>query len=241
MSMVDIIIPTFNSPEYAVPCVRSIIRNYENSDFFHIYLVNNGEKAHLPLFPGHVAVTVLQAEKNLGWEGGLKLGLEKSKSPYVVFMNDDTLVPECSRGWLKDLMRHFVDPKVAAVGPSSNFVMGGQNIFAEVPQLAIVHWLIGFCMMIRRTDLDAAGGIDATLPGGDDFDLSLRMRGLGKKLLIDRSVFVYHHGQKTGRKVHGNDWDSINHQERVKFGLVHKHGLKKYMTLFSGLPYQEAA
>lgn len=232
MSLIDIIIPTFNSPEYAVPCVKSILANYDGT--FRVFLVNNGSPEHAQYFPKHDALTILNQGKNLGWEGGLKAGLVLSNSPYVIFMNDDTLVPQCSKDWLNKLVRHFADPLVAAVGPSSNFVMGAQNIFLDLPPIAISHLLVGFCVMVRRSDLDAAGGVDDTLPGGDDFDLSLRLRALGKMLVSDRSVFIYHHGQKTGRKVHGGDWDSINHQERVKFGLVRKHGLPKYLSLFSG-------
>lgn len=238
MSFIDVIIPTFNSPELALPCVKSILANLDASDYCHIYLINNGAAEHAKYFPSDHRLTIVNQEKNLGWEGGLLAGIALSKSPYVVFMNDDVLVPQCSKNWLQDLVRHFSDPAVAAVGPSSNFVMGAQNIFIDMPPIVAAHLLIGFCMMVRRSDLDAAGGVDAALPGGDDFDLSLRLRDLGKMLVVDRNVFIYHHGQKTGRKVHGSDWDSIGHQERVKFGLVRKHGLPKYLSLFSGPAYQ---
>lgn len=234
MSLVDIICVTYNSPEYAVPCVRSILRSFDNSGLFHLYVVNNGAPEQKEYFPKHPALTVLNQEKNLGWEGGLKAGLAESKSAYVVFMNDDTFVPDCSHDWLRQMMRHFVEPKVAAVGPSSNFVMGLQGILQETTDVFVNHLLIGFCVMFRRSDLDAVGGVDDTLPGGDDFDFSLRLRKAGKMLVVDKNVFIFHHGQKTGRKVHGDLWDSINHQERVKFGLVHKHGLRGYMSLFSG-------
>lgn len=234
MPLVDIVIPSFTNPQLAVSCVNSILRESDGSGFFHIYLVNNGDVEHASNFQKHADLTIIQMDKNVGWEKGLKAAIPHCHSPYIVFMNDDTFVPQSSSGWLRKMLSHFVDPLCAAVGPGSNFVMGSQQIFCDVPPLCATHFLIGFCMMIRRSDLDAVGGVDDTLPGGDDLDLSLRLRGSGKYLLSDRNVFIYHHGQQTGRSVHGSSWDSVSHQEAVRFSLISKHGLRKYMSLFQG-------
>ena len=45
--------------------------------------------------------------------------------------------------------------------------------------------------------------MDAKLPGGDDFDVSIRLRNAGYKLLIDPQSFLVHYGFKTGQRVHG--------------------------------------
>lgn len=232
MSLVDIIIPSYTNPEYAVPCVRSILRDFDGTDLFHIYLVNNGDANHARHFPDHAAMTIIQQPKNMGWEGGLKSGLEYSKAPYVMFLNDDTFIPQSSSGWIRSLLRHFLDPDCGAVGPSSNVVMGSQQIFVEMPPVVSAKFLIGLCMMVKRDDLEAAGGIDTSLPGGDDLDLSIRLRDLGKTLVTDRTVFVYHHGFKTGQKVHGEDWNSLRMLEATNHALIRKHGLRKYLDLW---------
>lgn len=232
MSLIDIIIPTFNSPEYAVPCVNSILRDYEKDHLFHVYIVNNGDPRHSEYFPKHPAVTVLQQESNLGWEGGLNAGLKESKASHVLFLNDDTFIPVSSQGWLKRMAMYFQDPQCGAVGPSSNVVMGSQNMFSGDDPVLTVNFLIGFCLMVRRSDLDLVGGVDATLPGGDDLDLSVRLRNLGKYLICDRTVLVYHHGFKTGQKVHGSDWNSVAMIERTNHALIRKHGLKQFLNLW---------
>lgn len=232
MSLIDICVITYNSPEYATPCVNSILRDYDGSDFFHIFIVNNGDPRHSEYFPKHSAVTFLQQEKNLGWEGGLNAALKESKSPYVLFLNDDTFIPVSSHGWLKKMATYFLDPQCAAVGPSSNVVMGIQNIFSVTDSVSKVNFLIGLCLMVRRSDLDLAGGVDATLPGGDDLDLSIRLRNLGKYLVCDKTVFVYHHGFKTGQKVHGSDWNSVAMIERTNHSLIRKHGLRQFLNLW---------
>ena len=236
MSLLDILVITWNQPEYAVPCVQSLLRDIHDNTV-HVYVINNGEKEHEHYFPKSDYLTVLNQPENLGWEGGLKVGLKASKAPYVVFVNDDTFIPPSSSDWKEKMMRHFVDPRCAAVGPSSNVVMGTQQVFFETSPLCMVNYLIGFFLMVRRSDLDSVGGVDDTLPGGDDLDLSIRLRNLGKFLICDKNVFVYHHGFKSGERAHGSDWNSIGMLERTNWALIRKHGIRAFQNLWSGPPW----
>lgn len=236
MNDIGIIIPTFDNPQYLVPCIQSILRETANQNY-HIYIVNNGEPQHMAYFKKEEQVTILQQDRNLGWEGGLIKGLEASKEPYVVFLNDDTFIVPHQKNWLDDMLKHFEDDATGAVGPSSNVVMGSQNIFVGMSERCLItRYLIGFCMMLKRDVLDAVGGVDGALPGGDDLDLSIRLRQAGKKLICDRNVFVWHHGFKTGERVEGGPnqggWNSIEKIERTNFALINKHGLKPFLALF---------
>lgn len=231
MSQVTIIIPTFNTPQLLTQCVESLGAAL-GVDLATLIIVNNGEKGSVNI-SGPV-VKVLEPGRNLGWEGGLKLGLEHSKTPYVCFLNDDVFFPVANQHWLSEMLQHFRYPDVAAVGPSSNYILGAQNIWANTPyRVCRVRYLIGLCLLVRRDSLDLAGGVDDSLPGGDDIDLSIRLRKLGKHLICDRGVFVFHHGSVTGKKVHGGDWDSIHHQERYTRALWEKHTLAEYLTTMS--------
>lgn len=237
MSIVDILIPTWNNPQFLYPCVGSIVRHTMPVDLFHIYVVNNGEAVHMEPIKDMPQVTILQQEKNLGWEGGLKAGLAASKAPFVLFMNDDTFVPSHQRLWLTKLLDNMADIDCAAVGPTSNVVMGKQQIFLPLQDQKIrAKFLINFCCLVRREALDAVGGVDDTLPGGDDLDQSIRLRKAGKYLLIDRDVFVYHHGFKTGERIHGDDWNSIAMTERTNHALIRKHGFRAFLDLWSDDP-----
>ena len=236
MSLVSIIIPTWNNPEYLYPCINSILTYTMPDDMFHIYVVNNGSVESvrdLERF-NDTRITILQQKQNLGWEGGLKAGLEASKEPYVMFLNDDTYIPSHQRLWIHNMLNHFAYPDCAAVGPTSNVVMGRQNIFMPLRESGYrVKFLIGFCMLLRRDYLIQAGGVDDTLPGGDDLDISIRLRVLGKYLICDRETFVYHHGFKTGQRVKGTDWNSANMIERTNHYLIEKHGLRKFLDLWN--------
>ncbi len=239
MHAIDIIIPSFDNYQFLAPCLQSILRNKPSENLFHIWVVNNGHAESCDWI-NNKDVTVLQSGKNLGWEGALNFALKETKAPYVLFLNDDTLIPQSSRMWLNRLMQHFLDSEVAAVGPASNVVMGFQNIFTDTERSVFyTKFLIGFCMLVRRSMLEEVGGIDETLPGGDDLDLSIRFRNKGYKLVCDRNVFVYHHGFKTGTRVRGeaaqkNGWNSYEMLWKTNTALIKKHGFAKWWECTKG-------
>lgn len=236
MKKIGIILPTWDNPQYLIPCVTSLFQPGTPEDLYHLYIVNNGNPNFIPKeYKESKNITVLQQEKNMGWEGGLKAGLEASSEEFVIFLNDDTYIPLFSTDWAERLLKHFDDPKVGAVGPSSNTVMGYQSIFApNLTNVFNVNFLIGFCVALRRSALDEVGGVDTTLTGGDDLDLSIRLRKAGYKLVCDKTIFVYHHGFKSGERLLGGSsvkggWNSVDKIERDAWGLMVKHGLPEYL------------
>jgi len=110
-----------------------------------------------------------------------------------------------------------------------------------LPPLVESKYLIGFCVVIRREILDKIGGLDESLPGGDDLDWSIAIRNLGYKLVIRRDVFVHHHGFVTGTKVHGGPeqtmgWNSPQMTEATNIALIKKHGFKKWLECVRNQP-----
>ena len=238
MKQIAIIIPTWNNHQYLESCLKSLL-NTNIANLFHIYVVNNGHPNSCDFIErDHHLITVLQTNgENLGWEGGLKLGVEKSKEPYILFLNDDTYFPQSSIWWAHQLLSDLSRPEIGAVGPSTNVVMGSQNIFIPITTPLIeVNMLIGFCILIKRKVLEEAGGIDDSLPGGDDLDISIRIRKAGYKLLADRRVFIYHHGFTTGERVKGkpqdvNGWNSYEMKEKTDNAIIRKHGFREWFDV----------
>lgn len=231
-SMVDIIIPTFNTPECLVQAVSSLCVTSAAVPI-RILVINNGNPESVECVRGIkrslASFEIIQADRNLGWEGGLKLGLAHSTSPYVVFSNDDVFAPPCAYDWLVKMLRFFEkNPRIGAIGPSSNYVMGQQSIFVPSPAVVVnVPFLIGFFIMLRRRALDEAGGVDDSMPyHGDDIDLSIRLRKAGWDLVMDKSIFMWHYGSKTGEREFGKEWNSGSMYEKTLHGLIRKHGLK---------------
>lgn len=236
---VDIIIPTFNNFDYVNGCLRSMMV-LRQSYPFNIILVNNGAKGSCDSFAGEY-IRVLEPGHNLGWEGGINAGLAVSDSEFVICSNDDVFIPLASMNWIRMLMEQMAYPDVAAVGPQSNVVMGHQQIFGcSSTYLHPAPFLIGFCVMHRRSALEAikepTGYYDETCPGGDDLDWSLRYRKSGKHLICHNGVFVFHHGFKTGIRVHGDHtqggWNSAQMTDKTNNWLIQKHGFKTFQSLW---------
>ncbi len=243
-AFIDIIIPTFNNPDFLNPCVRSIATTGHLGSYANLIIVNNGKQPIKDQFGQVPGVAVLEPGRNLGWEGGLAYALERSEAPFVCFQNDDTHIPRANCFFYEKMMMPFSDPNVGAVGPVSTTVMGMQSIFHPAcPNTKVeASFLIFFCVMLRRSFLDEVGGVDLTLPGGDDLDLSMRLRKAGKKLVVTPEAFIIHHGFKTGIRVRGDSdtaggWNSKEMTDKTNQALIRKHGFKAFMETMRGLEY----
>ena len=235
--LVDVIIPTWNNEAYLRPCLETFWQTVP-LQLAHVWVVNNGAPDSCSWITAP-NTTILEVGENLGWEGGLEIGLRYATAPAVLFLNDDVHFPPSSNGWLERLLGHFEDERVGAVGPLSNMVVGAQNMFlTHLHPLTEARFLIGFCMLVWREALDEVGGISHGLPGGDDFDLSLRLRNAGYLMVADRREFVYHHAYKTGERVHGpssipGGWNSKSQTDATVAALVERYGQATWDHLFA--------
>ena len=231
---VDLIVVTYNNAELLGRCLRSILTN--TGEPIRVIVVNNGSplEIHAP-----ANVVVLETGKNLGWMGGVNHGVrwaaENTPAPFVLWMNDDTQILDHDHGWLTKMLNCFqLDPAVGAVGPTSNAVMGQQTMQLQgLPPAIEVTRLSGLCFLTRHKNVEIVGSLDESLPGGDDLDYAIRMRDAGFKLCVCRRTFLFHHYAQTGRKVHGEYWDSRAHTEDLNTALIKKHGFKKWMDCVS--------
>ena len=240
----SIIIPSWNNEQFLIPCVNSIIQTGILESLADLIIINNGKQDIERHYGNNPSIKILNPGTNLGWEGGIALGLKESTSPFVVFQNDDTHIPPSSVSFYQRLLMRFQDDNVAAVGPSTTCAMGKQSVYyPECPRTATeVSYLIFFTVMVRRSHVEAVGGIDTTLPGGDDFDLSIRLRKAGYNLVLDPGAFIIHHGFKTGERIKGDQsvnggWNSIQFTDKVNQGLIRKHGFKEWWKTISGMKY----
>lgn len=238
----SIIIPTFNNPEYLNPCINSIIGTGDLRGLCELIIVNNGQQPVKDFVKGVRGIKVIEAGSNLGWERGLKRGIEEAEGDFLCFQNDDTLIPKVSQNFYRQLLWPFHDQSVGAVGPATTVAAGWHSIFHQNPlrSLSEVSFLIFFTVMIRRSDFEAVGGIDTSCPGGDDLDLSIRLRKSGKRLLVNPEAFIIHHAFKTGTRVHGEattvgGWNSKEMTDRTNKWLIQKHGFRTFLETMRGL------
>lgn len=242
--VLSIIIPTYNNPEQLNACVNSILHTgFLNTGLGEVIIVNNGKQNCKDYYKHISQIKVIDCVDNLGWEGGLLEGLKHTDAKFVCFQNDDTHIPYVAQQqFYQNMLAFFADDKVGAVGPVTTTCAGVQSIFNPhtLPTVSELNWLIFFCVIVRRAALDSVGGVDNTLPGGDDFDLSIRLRKAGHKILCVPMSFIIHHGFQTGTRVHGGQdkiggWNSAQMTERTNQALIKKHGFK---TFFETIAHQ---
>jgi GT2 family glycosyltransferase len=223
---VDVIVPTYQNEYWLKRCLRAFAEA-KMPELGKVIIVDNGGDYYASNhFTVGLDTMVLSPGKNLGWTGGLAEGLKHSTAEYVMFMNDDAEF-ERMPDRLALMLEHFADPSVAAVGPATGTAMGRQAV--EGPDIEETKVLVGFCVLLKRSDLEVVGGVLLDWDLGDDIDLCIRLTRAGKKMVIDRRVFVYHHAFKTGVKVYGQPkkvggWNSIEMVSATTQRLILKHG-----------------
>lgn len=241
MARASIVIPTWNNPAQLRITLGSLLERTQLSG--EVLVVDNGTGARSALPPRpSVPVRVLQQERNLGWMGGVNAGLREAQEDLFVMLNDDVLFPQGQR-WFWDVLLGFLsDERVGAVGPASNMVAGVQSArLLGIPEVAASSSLMGVCLGMRTADLRTLGGLDEALPGGDDLDLSIRVRAGGRALLAVRRCYLHHWGSQTGQRLFGQDWDSPDSMERTNNALIQKHGVRRWFECMeaSWRPWEE--
>jgi len=248
MKLVNIIIPTYNNLDYFLNCITSvakftiapyrfkIVNNGADELKNYVEIVNDKNVERLDLAKSEI----LSPGRNLGWAGGINYARDyiDAQCDYILLMNDDVEILPAHFSWLFRLATVLDnDSEVGAVGPSSNIVMGPQNIaIKNIPLRLVVKYLIGFCVLIRRNVFDLINWMDESLPGGDDLDWSIRIRKNGFKLVARRDVFVLHHAFKTGIAVYGDYWNSPEMIEKTNTALIQKHGFKEFINTVRNVP-----
>ena len=164
----------------------------------------------------HPRVHYLPLPTNLGFAGGMNVGVGVATGEWVCLVNSDTLFPV---GTLDALLATLarVPGKVAMVGPVTNAAGNGQRL--PLPNAPIARALQAgadamrtptglltptyrtdfFCVAIQRSVWHQLGGLDTGFGLGyfEDFDFSLRLRAIGREQVIAEDVFVAHVGSAT--------------------------------------------
>lgn len=225
----SIVIPTYNQLALVRQCIETI--KWNTPEPYEIIVVDNGSTdgtgAYLRKIGTEVRYRVL--DRNLGFAGAINVGLMMAKGRTIVLLNNDTLV---THNWLSNMLRCLnSDERIGMVGPITNYISGSQLVkvpygtLAEMPEFARRNnrpdpsrWretdqLIGFCLLFRRELFEQVGYFDEGFEIGnyEDNDFSVRVRLLGKKLMIADDSFIHHIGSVSIKAV-GDRMVKLNDQ-----------------------------
>jgi GT2 family glycosyltransferase len=157
---------------------------------FEVIVVNNGkstEKFRNLMDSYEGKVRLVQSDKNLGYGGGHRVGMQVSEGEYVAFCNCDL---RCEKGSWDKLIDYLDDhPQVGIVGPQLVYPSGKvQESYRRFPRLfdvflkrlglggrrlkkylmaddeltesTEVDWLVGAVLVLPRRICDKTGGFD---------------------------------------------------------------------------------
>ncbi|MBI3549130.1 MAG: glycosyltransferase family 2 protein [Elusimicrobia bacterium] len=172
---------------------------------------------------GWPELRVIRNARNLPFAEAVNKGMRAARGGYLVWLNNDA-VP--SPGWLEGLVAAAESGRdVAAAGPMTDRMAPPQQMVRPFlsrpkPELEEVPFLGGFCFLLKRSVLEAAGFLDEEFTWGwEDIDYCLRLRHAGLKLLLARHLFVRHAGSRTLRKMVS--------RERVRTDLVNRGRMRR--------------
>ena len=250
---VSIVIPVWNQWPLTRACLGSLEPTLGAGD--QVIVVDNGSTDDTAGgLAGCPWLTVVTNATNRGFAAACNQGAAVAVAPVVVFLNNDTLLPD---HWLDGLLAPFADPAVVATGPMSNCASGPQHVadaaydpdsfraFADAwrrehrGRSTETTRLVGFCLAVRATALRAIGGWDEGFAtgGAEDDDLCLRLVAAGGRLVICHETFVHHHGHATFDG-NGLDWFAIQRDNVDR--LVRKHTGRSRRERRAGAPLLSA-
>jgi GT2 family glycosyltransferase len=208
----SIIIPVFNHASVTRQCLNALLRDL--SDAVEVIVVDDGSTDTTPevLSTYGDRVRVVTHEQNLGFAYACNAGAAASSSPFVVFLNNDTLPVD---GWLDALIAYGQSHERAAVVgsklsfPNDTIQHAGVVICQDrVPR----HIYVGFpayhpavnksrrfqivtaaSALVRRDAFEEVGRFDTTFSNGyEDVDLCLRLAERGHEIHYCCDSSIYH-------------------------------------------------
>ena len=210
----SIIIVSHNTREDLARCLGSLHAAPPRASHGIVVVDNlsaDGSVEAARTWPG---VRVIEVGSNAGFAHANNLGLRATTSTDVLLLNSDTIVPAGAiDALLAELDR---DPDVAAVGP--RLVDGGGRPelsfgrmigpFNELRQKRLAasgrvarlarqrqypDWVSGACLLVRRADAEAVGGLDERFFMYTEYvDFCAAIRARGRRILFTPDVEVVH-------------------------------------------------
>ena len=127
MEKVTVVIPNYNGIRFLEECLNALYRQEEDTPSFLVLVVDNGSSdGSLELLREKFPQTeVIPLSENTGFCHGVNVGIQHSRTPYVILLNNDTKVYP---GFVKALYR-------AIEGKKDAFSVSARMLMWDKPEL----------------------------------------------------------------------------------------------------------
>jgi glycosyltransferase involved in cell wall biosynthesis len=223
--LISAVVPSLNQGVFIARAIRSLLGQLDPR--LEILVIDGGstDRTLAELEPFRPHLECLVSEPDQGHADALRKGFSRARGELLLWLNaDDILLP----GSLAALR--------AALGerPDATFAHGARVFIDEQDRvcgfrtlpwrspyaLSRWPWMHQETVLMRRCDVDAVGGIDATLAFAVDYDLFVRLLGRGPAVWVDRPLgaFRVHPGSKSVR-----EFVTVGRPERDR--IARRHGV----------------
>jgi GT2 family glycosyltransferase len=211
----SIVIVSFNAADDLARCLASL-RDAPPALPHDIVVVDNGSSDRsVETARQFAAVRVIELGSNAGFARANNVGMRESGGTNVLLLNSDTIVPPGAIDALAAELDR--EPTVAVVGPrlvdaggraelSLGRMIGPLNewrqqrlardpaaVEALTRRRQYPDWVSGACLLVRRSDAEAVGGLDERFfMYTEDVDFCAAIRARGRRVLFTPDVEVIH-------------------------------------------------
>ena len=189
---VGIIIPTRDRLDLLRRCIASVdnLSSYNQREI--VILDNDSREAATHAYLATCGHRVVPAPGPFNYSRIINAGVRSTSTPYVVLLNNDTVV--LSEDWIECLLELCQQPDIGVVGCMLVHADGrlqhagigigyghlAYNLGVGWPVLRDASAVTGACMMVKREVFDLVGGFDEALAVAyNDVDFCLRVRQQG--------------------------------------------------------------
>ncbi len=180
--LISVVIPTYNRRAFLTEAITSVIEQTYNS--WELIVVDDGSAdgtfEAVKSFNDD-RITYLRQEKS-GVSAARNLGVSKSSSPFIAFLDSDDLwFPKKLKTQLDFFDKH---PNQSICQTEEIWVRNGCRVNPKDKHQKHSGWIFKECIplcivspsavMMKRGAFDALGGFDESLPACEDYDLWLR-------------------------------------------------------------------
>ena len=233
------VILSYNNRPLTQQCIESIRRTTPESAREIIMIDNASADDSVEYLREQKDIILIENEVNEGFTKGCNLGIEAADSESdILLLNNDTVLMNNTLFWLR--MGLYENDLIGAAGSVANkawrqwsgeregdmeyFIRHASevNVPMENP-LEYRTWLVGFCMLIKRTVLNQTGVLDELYsPGnGEDLDICLRILLKGYFNVLVKNSYIVHleHVSFSKRADYGRLLSVASEKQKKKFGF----------------------
>jgi GT2 family glycosyltransferase len=245
MDKIDILMLAYNHWNLTIKALDSLMESTDYNDFRLIF-INNGSfddttSNFYKWLNNHpeLEYKFVNYNENKGWIKAIHDAYPLIDKKYFLTCHNDV---EFEKDWLPKMLKRFEDDdKIAMVGPTSDFILGLQNLQFNGPGIVSENakFICGLFCLFKKEAVDELIDKDGYfmdevfgLGDKEEIDYAVRLTDLGYKFRIARNVFIKHHGEKGFVDKLGSQKAFHDYQNKNYEILLDKWGQKRIEDIY---------